>query len=574
MEFNACPATSEVQTDTLNSAPCEISLDDDANIVKAANVATFSPSCGSDYRRQNSTYSDFTSNSEESYDHGGFSFQRSPVFQDAEEIKRTVRQFLTTPRYDVTQFYHQRGIFQLIARSLLFEYVTLVMIVLNSIWLAVQTNANRDDWLYNSPEHFIVIENLFCTYFLLEVMIRILAYRDKSRIFRDLACLSDAGLVLVTMIEVWLMPLFMTLLGRGSSTGSNIIRVVRLMRIVRLARIARLFRGLPELSILVKGLLAAVRSVFLTFGLAIIVTYIFAIGFTELMSDSDVGSQFFPDVQTSMMTLMTFGLFLDNVGMLVSQLAADSTIGLVAFLLFAFLTTFTLMNMMIGVLCQVVTDVAEAEKEDVTLSLVRNKLAHFVKNCDENGDKLICRSEFEQLLKHDKAIQTLHGIGVELEALVDLADVIFHEEGSGHGNYNKLLKFSELIQVLLSLRGSNTASLSDLLALKRSVHKMVIEEIKAPLELRLNNIDENVRRLMEHIGMPCKSISRNSIKNASFCSQPGPDAQHMRRRSTNRSDREARTSGASVGPRARSAPSFKAQVECNMEDYPEAIVPL
>ena len=63
---------------------------------------------------------------------------------------------------------------------------------------------------------------------------------------------------------------------------SSILRIARVMRILRTARIAKLVRYMPELVILLKGMLSACRSVFFTLLLLILVTYVFAITITEV----------------------------------------------------------------------------------------------------------------------------------------------------------------------------------------------------------------------------------------------------------------------------------------------------
>ena len=56
-------------------------------------------------------------------------------------------------------------------------------------------------------------------------------------------------------------------MGVQSTNGgpdTSVLRVARLMRLCRMARMARWVRVMPELMILIEGMLAAVRSVFFT----------------------------------------------------------------------------------------------------------------------------------------------------------------------------------------------------------------------------------------------------------------------------------------------------------------------
>ena len=63
------------------------------------------------------------------------------------------------------------------------------------------------------------------------------------------------------------------------------LRLIRLLRLSRIARLAKLLRAVPELMILIKGILFATRSVFCTFALLSICIYVFAV-----MAGSALGS--------------------------------------------------------------------------------------------------------------------------------------------------------------------------------------------------------------------------------------------------------------------------------------------
>ena len=81
------------------------------------------------------------------------------------------------------------------------------------------------------------------------------------------------------------MPL-LDLMTAGASSDvaetSSILRFARVMRILRTARIAKLIRYMPELVILLKGMMSACRSVFFTLLLLLLVTCVFSITITEV----------------------------------------------------------------------------------------------------------------------------------------------------------------------------------------------------------------------------------------------------------------------------------------------------
>merc|ERR1719262_2019509 len=100
------------------------------------------------------------------------------------------------------------------------------------------------------------------------------------------------------VLETWLMTLVVLFfLGDTNGSGGNasLLRVARLLRLTRMARMARLLRAMPELLILIKGMVAALRSVFFTLGLLFVMLYIFGIAFVQICDDSPC-ELIFPDV--------------------------------------------------------------------------------------------------------------------------------------------------------------------------------------------------------------------------------------------------------------------------------------
>merc|ERR1719393_558322 len=76
------------------------------------------------------------------------------------------------------------------------------------------------------------------------------------------------------------MPMIKQYGGGGGGGGTGNLSILRLLRLLRLTRMARLMRSVPELLTLIKGIVAATRSVGSALTLLIIFTYVFAIIFT------------------------------------------------------------------------------------------------------------------------------------------------------------------------------------------------------------------------------------------------------------------------------------------------------
>eukprot|EP00913_Durusdinium_trenchii_P035621 g33333.t1 len=74
---------------------------------------------------------------------------------------------------------------QAIARNQLFKNMTMVVIVLNAIWIGIDTDLNTSDLEINSPLIFQVVDNFFCIFFSFEISVRFLAYQKSRDAFKD-----------------------------------------------------------------------------------------------------------------------------------------------------------------------------------------------------------------------------------------------------------------------------------------------------------------------------------------------------------------------------------------------------
>ena len=142
----------------------------------------------------------------------------------------------------------------------------MTVIFLNAIWIGIDIELNHADVLAEADIGFILAENLFCFYFTVELLIRFLVYTKKTYALKDVWFLFDLFLVSLMMLETWVMPLLhiFSADSAGAATGGlSVLRIARVMRVLRTARMARLVRLMPELMILIKGMMVAFRSVHL-----------------------------------------------------------------------------------------------------------------------------------------------------------------------------------------------------------------------------------------------------------------------------------------------------------------------
>merc|ERR1712125_309650 len=119
----------------------------------------------------------------------------SSLFVDGQQLKDSIRTAMLKQQYQVEDLYWEHGWMQSIARHHLLEKATLSVVVLNAIWIAVDTDNNKSSSLYDSKPVFIVAENVFCVYFSVELLIRFVAFRRKLDCFMDRWFVFDLFLV-------------------------------------------------------------------------------------------------------------------------------------------------------------------------------------------------------------------------------------------------------------------------------------------------------------------------------------------------------------------------------------------
>jgi len=313
----------------------------------------------------------------------------------------------------------------------------------------------------------------------MEISIRFLAFRNKVNCMKDPLFVFDSGRVCMMIFETWIMAIILLSASSGEGGGglgnAGLLRLLRLLRLSRMARVARLLRSMPELLVLIKGMIAAIRSVFFTLVLLFLILYVFAILFRQLTVDTAIGAEKFYNILSCMQTLVLDGILFDGPGDLMALIEDESLYVLVVvYYLFVLFAALTVMNMLIGVLCEVVSATAAMEREELTIVYVRERLQvicdRLCSHCyekDEDGEQVmkVKKKEFLSILQDPEATQLLTEAQVDVFGLVDLIDTVFATETGAE----RVCDFGDLIEVFLDQRTSNTATVKDITTLRKYV---------------------------------------------------------------------------------------------------------
>jgi len=402
------------------------------------------------------------------------------IFANADQMKEQVQQAILQPDYDVRELYKTEGCFQAVARSSIFDICGLTLIMLNAVWLGIETDLNEKALLVDADPPFIIVENFFCTCFCAELLIKFMAFSRKTDVLKDSWFVFDSVLVCFMAAETWLLSILVWVTAgslTANSSSTSVLRVVRLFRMTRAARVARVLKAVPELMVIGHGIVIVARTVLVIMCLLVMIVYTFSIVFTQLAKGTNLEHTICSDILTTMSTLLLGGIFPDFKPT-TDDMAAEDFFFAVFFFMFVLLAYATIMNMLIGVLVEVVAVVASVEKETNQVAAVKRVLQKWAPGGDSDGDGLIDVNEFKNMLNKDGCAKDLHDVGVDAIALIDHADFIYRDKDS--------LTFSEMLTVVLGLRGRNDTKVQDLVQMRKFLHGEILRIEAAVESLQLN----------------------------------------------------------------------------------------
>lgn len=342
--------------------------------------------------------------------------------------------------------------------SSLFQNTTLAVIVLNGVWIGIDVQWNhynlKEDGKLPLDPVATVIENLFCSYFTVELVMRFLAFREKKHCFQDSWFFFDLALVLFMIVETWVLTIVEAIIG---GEGDGFLSKFSALRLLRLTRLSRLFKSLPELLTLIKGMINATRAVATVLCFMVLIMYVFSILFTVALGDSDApeltlepywdtgsdptGVDLFGSIGDSMMTLFTRGVLGDNLaetleaikdrggskidcetdgdGVKTCERKGGNTLVMWLFIMFMICSAFLLLNLIVGILCGVIEQTAKEENEARNVNNAKTTLTQVFNEMDESQDGLVTKSEWGKMVRMDSVRNSLVMIGLPENDLDD-----------------------------------------------------------------------------------------------------------------------------------------------------------
>ncbi|CAJ1422069.1 unnamed protein product [Effrenium voratum] len=231
-----------------------------------------------------------------------------------------------------------------------------------------------------------------------------------------------------------------------------------------------------ELLTLVNGMRAASRAVTSALMLVIGLNYVFAIVInmflSEVADEMNIEAKF-KTLGLSMWSLALHGTFADSIAEILENMRALETVGyewtlgwsmIFVFFLYVLLTNITVMNMLIGIVCEVVSEVKLKDEKNVAVDYLKRNLRQLLIELDEDQNQQISKKELNAARNMPRAREVLKELDVDLDNLIVLTEPLFEQDVDA-GREQEVTR-EELLNVILDMRGDRDVRMEDLVRLR------------------------------------------------------------------------------------------------------------
>lgn len=213
--------------------------------------------------------------------------------------------------------------------SKIFQGVIIAVILLSALLIGAKTH----DLSENIVAVLALLDFGITIFFVVEIVIRYLAFPNKKKFFHSGWNIFDTVIVIGSLIP---------------SGGSGVL----LARLLRVFRVLRLVSMVPELRLLINALLKAIPRMGYIALLMFVIFYIYAA--MGSMFFHQINDVLWGDVSISMLTLFRVATFEDWTDVMYETMAVHP-LSWIYYLSFIFLTAFIFLNMMVGTVLEVMS---------------------------------------------------------------------------------------------------------------------------------------------------------------------------------------------------------------------------
>jgi len=351
-------------------------------------------------------------------------------------------------------------------------------IILNCIVMGLEI-----DLAEQSPDYvWTILENVFCITWIAEMLLK--QYCLRCGYFKDLWNYLDMFLVFLAIYDSWIAPF------AASTSDLGYLRVVRMLRLLRLVRLFKVMKMSRNLWLLVQGFIESFSTLCWVSFLILFVIYAYSCLFRILV---DCGkdyatwndcSMLFGTMPKAMFTLFQM-LTLESWSMLIARPLIEVNPALfVAIISFLLLTTFGLLNIIVGV---VVENTLSVAKQNMDLQTKRAERQLFkelellrtvFEEADVDGSGTMDKREFSEICNTISVRRALQRMGVPLDQSETLFDII-------DSNKTGEVTFPDFVEGVKNVRGVPTnLDMKTMIVAVRNIHKQQTRFEKESVQLQ------------------------------------------------------------------------------------------
>ena len=253
-----------------------------------------------------------------------------------------------------------------------FEYLVLILIVVNTISLGMETSRS----IVEHHENILILIDQVCLLvFLIELGIKFIAFNREFFAERrtdqktgtpflhvNYWNIFDLTIILISLIaSLSYSPLLRTF------SVFRSIRVINAIRSFRIVKALKLINNVSRLRTLLRAIVGAIPNIAWTFSLLAILAYVYAIVGTHFFRDAF--PLFFDGLGRSLLTLCQITTFDDWVSEIARPVIEVYPWSWLYFATYVFLTAFVMMNVIVGIIVDSINTERENKKLAKNISL-------------------------------------------------------------------------------------------------------------------------------------------------------------------------------------------------------------
>eukprot|EP00929_Paragymnodinium_shiwhaense_P063803 TRINITY_DN31923_c0_g1_i1.p1 TRINITY_DN31923_c0_g1~~TRINITY_DN31923_c0_g1_i1.p1 ORF type:complete len:727 (-),score=226.81 TRINITY_DN31923_c0_g1_i1:307-2487(-) len=326
-----------------------------------------------------------------------------------------------------------------------FDYASAFLIILNSIFVGIQTDEAASEPGAEPNKIWRATDAIFCLLFTGELLWRVYVFRLQFFTLPDWKWnVFDTILVVLQLFEETLAVIIAV---TGASTEDDdgvamnfsFMRVLRVLKLVRIIRLFRVLRIIGELRTIVASIAGCIRPLMSAVILLMLMMYVFGVFFTQVVTSHFEESSETLATYTSESPLVEhFGSLFQSVYSLYKAILGGEDWGDlsnpiiqhispaygVVFTLYIAFSSLAMMNVMTGVFVEAALAIAKKDEDRDMMNHLRQLLAV----TDVEGDGRLTLAEFKAQMQSPEMMEFFKCIDIDSSEALALFDILDCED--------------------------------------------------------------------------------------------------------------------------------------------------